>query len=488
MIKTDRNLVPNTANPSPDYYCTWQTQLYATSDGKPEGQRRCIGENALFSEKKPYGWAYFYPEARSDLLLVMDDSWDVPMDGNPDYYGSLRLDSEKFPDATAQVLPLKHLSDRIRQLGWKGLGGWVCAQESSVFPSDSVESYWTERMQAAQQAGFTYWKVDWGKKAEDPAFRKLQTKLAKQYAPDLVVEHAMLPAIIPHSDCFRTYDVPAIASIPMTMEKLSGLADMPPAAENRAGLVNCEDEVYMAAAGGYTMGVMRHPYVGNFPDGKADMSFPTTHRNLKTKMFEVVRAVRWHRIAPAFDAGYGITNVSEQQLTDTWHFENYEEEIELWWLNMPLKERIENNILTLTVPAAIARNTQIPNVVADSDGMIPYTVCSMNPNGTYSIMTAGRTLGRSYYIPKCSITANIANAVTVGIFGEYESLTLRFKGQKPAKIYMQDLADKCAYDITEDISIDDHQITIPGELISKIGTSAQPSSDTSEPGVVLAIF
>ena len=50
---------------------------------------------------------------------------------------------------------------------------------------------------------------------------------------------------------------------------------------------------------------------------------------------------------------------------------------------------------------------------------------------------------------------------------------------------MQDLADDCSYDITEDISIQDHQITIPGNLISKIGTSAQPEGDTSEPGVLI---
>ncbi|MBQ6839726.1 MAG: hypothetical protein IJO45_03430, partial [Oscillospiraceae bacterium] len=153
MIKTNINLVPDIVNPSPDYYCTWQTQLYATSDGKPAGQRRCIGENALFAPEKPYGWAYFHPEARKDLFLIMDDSWDVPLDGNSAYYGSLQLDPEKFPEAASHHFPLKHLSDRIRQNGWKGLGGWVCAQESPLFPASSVESYWAERMQAAQDAG-----------------------------------------------------------------------------------------------------------------------------------------------------------------------------------------------------------------------------------------------------------------------------------------------------------------------------------------------
>ena len=488
MKQTDQNLIPQTVNPSPDYYCTWQTQLYATSDGKPEGQRRCIGEDSLFGSEKPFGWANFYPQARKDLLLVMDDSWDVPLDGNPDYYGALQLDPEKFPASTAHQEPLKYLTDRIRQMGWKGLGGWVCAQESPLFPAPTTEEYWKTRMQQAQSAGFTYWKVDWGKKAEAPAFRNMLTSLAKKWAPDLVVEHAMIPFIVPESDCFRTYDVPAIASIPMTMEKLSAFADIAGAENGRAGLINCEDEVYMAAAGGYTMGVMRHPYAGPFPNGKADMSFPHIHRNLKSKMYEVLRAVRWHRIAPAFDAGFGSTRISQRMLTDYWEFRNIEEEIELWWLNMPLKKNISNQTLTLNAPAAIARNTSLPSVYPDHNGNIPYVICSLNPNGAYSIVTAGRTLGRSYGIPKCHISAEIGGASTIGIFGEYAVLTLKTNGKTPAKLLMQDLAGDHAMDITDDVMINDSQITIPGELITKIGTSFQPADDSSEPGVVLTIF
>ena len=44
MKQTQRNLIPVCPTPSPDYYCTWQTKLYATSDGKPEAQRRILGE------------------------------------------------------------------------------------------------------------------------------------------------------------------------------------------------------------------------------------------------------------------------------------------------------------------------------------------------------------------------------------------------------------------------------------------------------------
>ena len=58
MKKTKINLIPDCINTTPDYYCTWQTQLYATCDGKPTGQRGAINEKSLFAEEKPYGWAW----------------------------------------------------------------------------------------------------------------------------------------------------------------------------------------------------------------------------------------------------------------------------------------------------------------------------------------------------------------------------------------------------------------------------------------------
>lgn len=67
--KTDINFIPDIENPSPDYYCTWQTQLYATSDGKPAGQRKIINEKSMFSSEYPYAWTSFYEKARRDLFF-----------------------------------------------------------------------------------------------------------------------------------------------------------------------------------------------------------------------------------------------------------------------------------------------------------------------------------------------------------------------------------------------------------------------------------
>ena len=488
MKKTDINLVPDIENPTPDYYCTWQTQLFATCDGKPAAQRRVICEKSLFDTEKPYGWAYFYEKARADLILVMDDSWDVGLDNNEDYYGSLVLSEDKFPSFTRDGKDgLKSLTDRIKSLGWKGLGGWICAQESPAFSEGvTVEEYWAQRLRAMDEAGFSYWKVDWGKRAESIEFRRMLTDLARILAPNLTIEHAIAKDILPYSDVFRTYDVNAIMSIPMTIEKIVDLSANTKAIGKNKGLINCEDEAYIAAAGGFAMGIMRHPYAGDFADGRADMSFPKVHRNLKTKMYEVIRAARFHRLAPAF--GGGSYNVSENILYDSWKFENKEEEMEEGWFYAPMmRDYMVDDVATKYAPSAISRNIDLPHVLPDTEGRMPYCVASRNPNGVCSIVTLGRTLGRSYFIPKCDVTLKTRDADTVGVFGEYESLTLETELDF-TRVLMQDIAADTAFDVTEQISFGNGKITVPGELISEIGTSEQPEGDTSEPGVILKLI
>lgn len=492
MKKTDINLVPDIVNPSPDYYCTWQTQLYASCDGKPVAQRSLMGEQGMFDKEKPFGWAYFYPEARKDLIFVMDDSWDVPKGTeNRPLCGSLQLDKEKFPESTKDcdnATALKRLTDRIKALGWKGLGGWVCAQEAITEPDKDSPDYRITRLKEADFAGFSYWKVDWGAKSRFADYRKEMTKLGKRYAPNLIIEHAMLKEIIPCSDVFRTYDVPAIMSIPMTMEKLKNFGNADKTEAGLTGLINCEDEVYIAAAAGYTMGIMRHPYAGAFVNGKPDMSFPAVHRNLKTKITEITRAVNWHKLSPAFGEYGADFHIDRAELTDYWTLENRNAEFESWWYDEPyFKQFIDGDTVTKSAPARISRGCPLPEITADKNGNVPFAVAAKNPNGAFSIATLGRTVNRDYFIPRCKVTADATDADTIGVFGEYESLTIRT--QKAFKqVLMQDLAGEKAYDITEKVVFENNALTIPGDLIHKIGTSAQPEGDTSEPGVVLKLL
>ena len=490
MMKEKLNFIPDIPNPSPDYYCTWQTQLYATSDGKPEGQRRAMNEQGIFDTAFPFHWADFYKKSRRDLFFVMDDSWDVPPNGDKSKYGSLILDKEKFSgfySSGDSDEALKSLSDKILSFGWKGLGGWICAQESPVVMDNTTyDAYWIERLKAARYSGMRYWKVDWGSKDQDAAFRKRITELARKYAPDLFVEHAMNADFISFSDVFRTYDVPAIMSIPMTLEKLAAVLKKARYTGEALSLVNCEDEAYISAAGGFTMGIMRHPYAGNFPNGKPDMSFPACHRDLKRKTEEVFRAARYHRIAPAFAADSKEVCISETLLTDTWRFVDSFAEMEEWWFSLDsIKDFMSNGVLKKTAPAAISRRMPLPQITPDENGEIPYVVCSKNPNGVVSAAFLARTKERRYYTPLCDITLDAGEAEIVGLFGYFKSVSLKFDVFiEGCRGFVQNHADDFSYHITEPVFVSGHSIHIPFSAIKEIVTS----EDKSEPGFIIKIM
>lgn len=285
----------------------------------------------------------------------------------------------------------------------------------------------------------------------------------------------MIPDSIRFAEVFRTYDVPAIMSIPMTMQKTADCLT-----HTDGGKINCEDEAYTAAALGCVMGIMRHPMRGNLPNGEPDLSFPSMHRNIKTKIAEVTRAARWHRMAPAFDALKSETHVSDNTLTDYWNICSQHAEFEKWW-NFVDGERVEKS-----APAAISRNMPLPRVEPDKNGLIPYAVASKNPNGVISVATLGRTLGRNYVLPKCDVEIDGGKSHLFGIFGEYNRLIINTV-LDAKHILIQDIAGDTATDITAETVITDNKIVLDGNLIHDYGTLCNSDGDTSEPGAVIKI-
>ena len=49
---TGKNLIPDHLNTAPDYFCTWQVQLYRCNDAGPQGQRDCLTEQSIFGHEK----------------------------------------------------------------------------------------------------------------------------------------------------------------------------------------------------------------------------------------------------------------------------------------------------------------------------------------------------------------------------------------------------------------------------------------------------
>ena len=486
MKKTTRHFIPDIVNPSPDYFCTWQTQLYATSDGKPQRQRDALCEKALFDKEKPYGWAYFHEKARRDLYFVMDDSWDIPFGVHPERYGSLILDKEKFPSFMREnnEKSLAALNDALKALGWKAVGGWVCAQvceEVREGPDD--EAYYIKRFKEADASGFGYYKVDWGNRAADVSFRRRLSELKRQYAPRLILENAVTREAVGFSDTFRTYDVPAVFSIPMTMAKNAEYLNAD-AIEGAPALICCEDEVYMAASLGCTFGVMRHPYYGALPDGRADMSFPAVHRDIKRRMNEVARAARFHRIAPAFGVERASLSVSDRILTDDRRFERPEEEIESWWFeNDAVGKLPPDGIIRRSAPAAIARRMPLPDVTPDENGEVPFVTASRHPNGTVAVAAHGRTHDRRFMTPLCDISVKADGAENVGVFGAFGTLFL--EGVKAKTVYAEDLIGGAAYDITDRVRVTENGILLDGGLLTRVGTEENDPGDISDAGVLL---
>src|SRR5437899_929400 len=107
--------------------------------------------------------------------------------------------------------------------------------------------------------------------------------------------------------------MPSACEASLTREMLKGGEDHPEV----SGLLNVEDEVYVAAVLGCTMGVLRHPLEGVRPGPDTDLFF-NGPRRAKRRMDEVVRALRWQRLAQPFSPGSGTVKVSEDVLTDSW--------------------------------------------------------------------------------------------------------------------------------------------------------------------------
>lgn len=478
-IREGVSLIPDKPSDSPDYFCTWNIQGYVSSYASSDAERRAMNEGNLFGRRRYQDWVELYPKIRSDLYLVMDDSWDVPLDGNKAYFGSLMVDSGRFP--SFQGTPLQRMTklvSAVKARGWKGLGGWVCAQESPIYPKISDSEYWKERLHWARDSGFAYWKVDWGKRSEDAQWRTWLSALGRTEAPNLTIEHAIAVAALPFSDVFRSYDVEVVTSAPETINRVAILLNHT-AQSGARGLVNCEDEPYIGAALGCALGIMRHPFAGPLPSGRQDFPFPPVGRNLTRRIDEVNRAVRWHRIAPPFAVGSNVLRVDADRLLDHWVFG-----VDETWTSRKPGDRAE-----VSAPARVTRGMSLPDVHVAAGEPAPFVLACRHPNGAIAIATIGRTLGRIYINPRAEVVLEAGDlSRPIGVFGVFASLTLKGDNRLSGRqVWAQDLNGETPVNITREVRIDGRRIVIPGEVIDRIGLQEATPGDLSEPGMVIVI-
>lgn len=486
------NLVPTKPCNAPNYWCTWAVQNYMYGHGLStldasllEGDAGAQLARAAMTEENVLGnagWAKsFYAKVRGDLYLMLDDGWES---GG---MATFELAAAKFPsfkgDATER---LRGLNRAVKDAGWRSAALWC---------RNTPEGEGGRRLEKlSDAAGIGYWKIDIG----DPNFELVQMRDEMRLPLQLEHVHGE-PAvngdwhkdgrfgaqpwglrrmvILRNTDVYRTYDVTSILSLPTTLDRL---AEMLKGAQGHAeikALLNVEDEVYVAAAMGCTMGVMRHPLTGLRPGDDADLFF-NGPRQAKRRLDEVVRAVRWQRIAAPFSPGMGTVAIDDEILTDSWRFAKGQS-----WESDLIGAEVRQG-----APARMARGMALPEVKAK--GERPFVFATRFPNGAVAVAAQERTrVGEAWYMPECEVTLRVADAPgPYGVFGNFKSLTMVFDAPLHGKhVLAQDLAGDEAIEITGDVQVRGKVLHLPGEVIRRVGLRSATAGDLSAPGLVIAL-
>jgi hypothetical protein len=487
-----KNLVPEKPSGAPNYWCTWAVQNYQFGQGARsistkvlEGDSGAQLAHNVMSEETllgTRGWAYrFHQRIRQDLFLLLDDGWET---GGT---ATFELDPVKFPGFKGTSKDrLERLNQAIEGLGWRGAALW-CRNTPGGAADFELENQ-------CSAAGIRYWKIDIG----DRDFNLVRKRNEAGIPLTLEHVHGEMPVngdwaqdgrfglqawdsrrmeILRNTDVYRTYDVTSILSLPTTLDRAAEMLKTAAGHGEVRGLLNVEDEVYVAAVLGCTMGVMRHPQHGLRPDGDPDLFF-NGPRRAKQRMDEVVRAVRWQRIAQPFAAGIGSFKCSPVVLRDGWTFSPGE----TW------QQELIGRTVWQAAPAVMARNIDLPEVSGGEEK--PFVFAARFPNGAVALGIQERTQpSRGWYLPRCTVELNVGDASgPIGIFGECQRLTLEFSAAQTGKrVLAQDLSASEAVDITALAQVKGNKINFDGEVLRRIGLSHGTPGDLSSPGMVVAI-
>lgn len=485
------NLIPSQNKNSLSYWCSWQVQnIVAIMQGDAtRSARDMLDQTLVFG---PNGYVHQYDAVKGDMYFLLDDGWDVDFGVTPELgaqrFGSLVVSEQRFP-CVKGMLPaqrLRVLNQMVKSYGWKGLGLWVAAQRSAEdyqAPfSERDLAYWQERILWCREAGVEYWKVDWGAHANDNAFRKALTEMAGQLYPALIIEHATCmrplnayehdnPALrgryagedsvntlakdaVTFSQVFRSYDVLGALSIPTTLDRLSSLL---PVAK---GYLNGEDECYISAALGCSMGVMRsHYYTNKIHEVGDDRTW---------RLDEVKAALHWQRIAPPFIGTQ--TECSEEILFDGQYFEQGST-----WYGDVFGKHVRQG-----APAMIARNLSVGSIWVEGD-VKPYVVASLHPNGAYCVSVQPRMSDGTRRYPQACVHCAVPSGVnTVGLLGIGCDIVLHLSAV-PKQVYVQSLLDDLAIELPRERQ--GTEITITKEYAGRIFGA----SDLTAPALVLRL-
>jgi hypothetical protein len=493
------NLIPTTVNKAPDYFCTWASQNYMEGWGVAnfdcstiEGgngnslAQTWIRDTTVFG---PRGWGtLFHPKARADLYLLFDDGEFANWSDN-----SFILDTLKFPSfkGLSPTQQWTRANDSLKAKGWRSLALW-CRGPDGGNPQPQT---W------CKAAGIPYWKIDGGD--DDLSQETIRNTLASGIKFEHMPNYSGplngnwsgtgrfgaqtwgtggTVGLIRTCDDVRTYDVTPDLSVATTLDRAEELLKACGGHPEATAIINCEDEVYIAAALGLTTGVMRNPMSGKRSPLDCDLFFSGS-RLVKKRMDEVARAVRWHRIGQPYPAGLYTMTLDTAALTDSWKYSTGD----TWFSDVIGQTAYQG------AAARSARGLALPvvtknNMTKDS---LPFVIASRFPNGAVAIATLGRTKpNNNWYFPIAKVSLTVADTTKqFGIFGYYDSLSFVFASAVASNIQVmaQDLAGDSAVNITGSVKINANTLTVPGAVISQVGLSAKTTGDVSDPGMLMVI-
>lgn len=505
-----------------NYWCTWRTQETVRKNKKLNRIHNAstpdvIDEDFLFGNIGVLNT--FDNEIRKDIMIVLDDGWDVEYDLKPDWrnggnddfnsYGSFVLNENRFPSFIGEPKErLKKLNDKVKSMGYAGIGLWIAIQmpgcNANNNPSaEEAREYWEERMEWFKFADIKYLKIDWGHLSHDMEYRKMINETAKKIYPEIIVEQAFnqdmrdvrfkehetqeyidrvneIAFYLKHGDTFRVYDaIPEFRHTTIISRTIEAFKSVQGNSQECNSIPNVEDAVYVGAALGCTIGAMRKYCFEKLSEYNYHAAIQTPDSALK-------RALIWQRTAPPFEINKSDFKIYNEYVTDSYLFPYIEGNP---WPFMSEKLMVQDCCL------GMSRNMELPLIELPDDtshGEKPYVVSSINPiTHALSIYSAPRTIGGScFYSILADVTVIAENSeYPIGIFGKYHQLKFVFKNDiniENKRVYAQDMATTEAEDITNEVEICDNVLIIKGDTINRVGLTTK-ECDSELPGMAVIL-
>jgi len=505
------NLVPSEPATAPNYWCTWYAQNYWIGRGTDlqnlssvtnSNARDELTYESLFNEKD--GWATtFLPRGRSDYIFLIDHGWQTKLAeeriaSGPAFF-NLVTDPRDFPKYS-HLHPKERLrvfNDEIKSLGWNSLGLWT---RGNVTP-EQAETF----VKWSKHADIRYWKIDGGDTREFNSFKAKQ-----KFYPELILEYVTgaggninpkwdqdLPSYpsvyeiggrlqkpmlkcLQYSDTFRTYDTSPLLMSATTLRRTHDILKQTAGVPKYRAVLNVQDDCNTAIGLGVLVASKRHPNINERTYKGKDLHHQLSgKRCMQKRINEAERFGRWARIAPAFSAGQGSYLASDSELIDRCVFTPWD----TW------AKQTYGKMVSQSAPAVIARSMPLPTV--EIDGPPPFVCATTYPNGPLGIATEGRVSpDDQWFHPRAKVTVKVKDAnQPIGIAGHYQVLVLEFAAslEDLRHVWAQDLLADEAVDIKSQVTIEGNTLSIPGDLIDRIGTAAGDEGDISAPSMVLQL-